>query len=78
METPNKCPTCGEQPTVHFRLAGQTAFFPVIEAVIECKECRSGMAYVICHDEATFKEMDKRIESLIEQWNRRNRDGRSS
>lgn len=72
METPNICPTCGKQPTVHFRLAGQTAFFPVIEEVIECEECGTGMRAVVCKDEATFKEMDKRIENLIERWNGRN------
>lgn len=71
MTKPEKCPFCGSNPIAYFRQGGHTAFFPVIEVHIKCEKCGIDMWSVVCHDETSFRTMDKEIESLIERWNRR-------
>ena len=76
MTKPAKCIFCGEQPLVYFTHAGNTAFFPVINMHIKCEKCGIDTWSVVCHDEDSFKSIDKAKDNLIEQWNRENQPTR--
>ena len=70
-----KCPFCGQDPRTEVRVTQAGGDFDIITFSVVCGECGTYKTVRLkIAKYATFSEVEKTIEQVMEIWNRRMRD----